>query len=258
MKKRALSLIIILMIPVCSSAWQKGVLISPLRIVFGPKQRFASVKIINPSKTKTTYRIELVSMDININGSQRQSKRPDFYSKQALKMIKFSPKKITLNANGIQTIRLMKRITSDLASGEYRTHLKITPLPPRNAKKEIDSNKKGANINLNFLISSTIPVIIRNGSTFTSVNIESAKLRAKTLWITMNRKGTKSALFDIIVKSNGTIIGRRDRVAFYRPNEKLILPVKIKDLKTKKNLIIRLEHNGEKENFIYDIKKITL
>jgi hypothetical protein len=43
----------------------------------------------------------------------------------------------------------------------------------------------------------------------------------------MDRQGNRSALFNInIMDKNNNLITSRNRVAFYTPNQKLIMPVK--------------------------------
>ena len=255
MKKFCLFLLIfVLFLPLNSFSWQKNVLISPLRVVMDKKTRSASVKIINPSDFETTYRIKLVSMDMDEKGKQTPSENINKDCLKAMKMIRFSPKKITLKPNGLQTIRLMARKPAGLPAGEYRCHLKVSPLPPDNPPEKEASKTTAIKIDLNFLVSTTIPVIIRNGNTFASVNIENAGLNNGTLSVSLNRLGNSSALFNLEVYSKDKLIGKRNRIAFYTPNKKLLIPVSLDFLPQKnEKIVIKAVNEEPGEKFLYDV-----
>jgi len=87
----------------------------------------------------------------------------------ASKMIRFSPKQVTLKPNERQVVRLALRRPKGLLEGEYRSHLKLEALPP---KKEADKNKGEMSIKLDVLLSYSIPVLVRQGNV--SHNIEAS------------------------------------------------------------------------------------
>lgn len=231
-------------------SWQRNVVISPLRIVMDDKNKSSSVKIVNPGDSKTSYRISLTSMDADDLGRVKETDEKNI----ALNIIKFSPKRVTLPPKGIQTIRLIARPNSSLPAGEYRAHLKISPLPPTQkevTKKNTDSLK----INLNLLINTTIPIIFRNKDTFCSIKILDTKLKDGKVFVTMDRQGNRSALFNInILDVNNNIIASRNRVGFYTPNQKLTMQVKT-DEKVKKGdrILIQIQDVESRKRFIYDI-----
>jgi P pilus assembly chaperone PapD len=112
-------------------SWQRNVLISPLRVVMDDKNKSFSVKIVNPGDLKTSYRISLVSMEADELGRVKETDKNNIIKE----MIRFSPKRVTLPPRGVQTIRLIARPKSNLPQGEYRVHLKVSPLPPPPGKK---------------------------------------------------------------------------------------------------------------------------
>lgn len=237
-------------------SWQKNVVVSPLRVVMDEKENSFSVKIINPSKTKTTYRISLISMKADEFGRVAEDKN----SNEALKIIKFSPKKITLPPNGIQTIRLMARKKADLPPGEYRAHLKVSPLPPPPEKKEIKKSSS-INIQLNLLINTTIPVIFRNKASYCSIEVKTAELKNDSCIVALDRQGPSSALVNINIFRAGDnkLIGSRKRVAFYTPNNKLVMPVKIdSQINTGEKVYIQIENAQSRDKFIYDVFSLKI
>lgn len=238
--------------------WEKNVLISPLRIVIDNNKRTETAKIINPGDSKTTYRISLVSIDSDIYGVQKENNNPLDTQAKAIEILKFSPKKTTLLPGEIQTIRFFVKKPFDLEPGEYRTHLKISPLPDIETKEEA-KNDKGLNIKLHYLISATIPIIIRHKSTFVSVNIEKAEINKNIINLYLSRTGTASALFDVEILNKNEIAGQRNRNAFYTPNTSLILPVELKNNFQKNDVLEIFIKNAENnDRFIYDAMKLNI
>lgn len=238
--------------------WEKNVLVSPLRILIDSKQRTDSVQIVNTSESETTYRISLVSMNTDIYGSQKENNSPAGNEAKALEILKFSPKRTTLSPGRTQTIRLFAKRPFDLEAGEYRTHLKITPLPPPPEKKP-GTQDKGLSIKLNFLVSTTIPVIIRHGDTYSSVNIEKAEIKENVLSLSLSRAGNASALFNIEVYNSQKLSGERNRNAFYTPNNEMITQVNLDKIPQKGDrldIFIKNAENGN--NFTYDVSSITV
>ncbi|WP_022941857.1 hypothetical protein [Psychromonas hadalis] len=74
-------------------------------------------------------------------------------------MIRYSPRQVTLRAGERQVIKLALRRPKGLADGEYRSHLMLTALPPKNKNSEDNSS-----IHLKLLLSYTLPVTVRQGN----------------------------------------------------------------------------------------------
>lgn len=210
-------------------AWQRSALVSPIRVVIDRKKT-ANVKIINTTDLPTTYRIEIVSMEMDENSVQYEPKELNPHAVEAIKMIKFSPRRISLKPGAMQTIRIMARKRPDLPAGEYRCHLKVSPLPPP-AEKTAESDSIGFDIN--YLINTTIPVIIRHGKIDHSIKVINVGLQGNKAIVSISRTGKKSGLFDIEVLKKNRIIAKRERVAFYYPNKDMKIEVKLESLPKK-------------------------
>jgi P pilus assembly chaperone PapD len=237
--------------------WTKNVVISPVRLVLENGVKTGTVKIVNPTEETTVYKISLTGMETDSFGKLEQTDKPDKNQSKALEMLRFSPKRAVLKPNAVQTIRLLVKNSQRPEPGEYRCHLKVTPLPPAPEKNKKKTDKP-ISININYLVSTSIPVIFRHGETYASVNIEKAELKNDELKLELSRTGNASALFDVKIMHKDKIIGERNKNAFYTPNKKLILPVKIKNIpENGENLIIKLENSG-KEKFIYDVKSLKI
>jgi len=113
--------------------------ISPKRVVFGPNGRGATVYVFNRGTAPATYSIAVVDRammpdgrieaidDVNKNAAEASVAAR---VKSAKSLVIFTPRRVTLQPNESQTIRLRALRPSNLALGEYRTHLTVTALPP--------------------------------------------------------------------------------------------------------------------------------
>ena len=217
-------------------AFTRGAVLSPTRVVIADRERSATVKIINPDNETNRYKISLVNMRMDEYGRRQEVETPTDEEAAILDMIRFSPRRATLKPKEWQTVRIMVRKTGDLASGEYRAHLKVVPIAPDRAvpeKEEGPSDKMSINFNLLFAI--TIPVIIRNGETSVELVPEKPVLvhpggRSAALEIRLNRTGNCSAFFDIRAYASLTggkrrKVGELNGVSMYTPNRMITLNI---------------------------------
>lgn len=169
-------LMLILSVMFFHTSAQASLLIAPLRVVFDDRERGKTVTIINTSQATTTYRIELINLHQLSNGEYKEfsTKSPlnikTFFADQ---MIRFSPRQVTLKPNQRQQVRLSVRRPSDLAKGEYRSHLKFTQLP---TPEMLEKNPKNAGIKLYMLTGFSIPVQVRQGPIIVNSKIIDAKI----------------------------------------------------------------------------------
>lgn len=139
----------------------------------------------------------------------------------ASQMIRFSPKQVTLKPNERQTIRLSVRRPKGLLDGEYRSHLLFKQLPIKS--KEFSG--RGQGIQLNMLMSYSLPVIVRQGKREADVEITAVALANKSgttnVELDFKRAGTSSSIGNISVfwQAQGTNkeieVARLNNVKFY-------------------------------------------
>ena len=143
--------------------------------------------------------------------------------KAASEMLRWSPRRVVLQGNEAQTVRVMARLPEGLPAGEYRAHFSAIAIPPggeggltiEDAAGTPPDNAIGVRIVPRFGIS--IPVIVRVGETTLTVglrNLRSVVLAegVKALGLTITRDGTRSAFGDITV----TIAGAKEPVSVTR------------------------------------------
>ncbi len=159
------------------SAWAE-LMLHPTRLVFDKNQRAAQIELINNGSTPATYRISLVNRRMLENGQFEAADMPAPGEQFADPMLRYSPRQITLQPGGAQTVRVMLRKPAELAEGEYRSHLQFELLPEVEGANSIESRAGGKDIGvvLNTLVGASVPVIVRQGATNATVRLSGLAL----------------------------------------------------------------------------------
>lgn len=158
---------------IAQSAWA-NLLINPTRVQFNPSDRTTEVTLINTSQVITTYRLEWAEKKAKANGGYTDLDSVGAANFPiASKMLRFSPKQVTLKPNERQTIKLAIRRPQGLANGEYRSHLLFRALPP---PKNLVENTQTASTVVSVVLNFAIPVVIQQGPQNFSVNVDSARI----------------------------------------------------------------------------------
>ena len=190
-----------------SFAWPAGDLVAadlmvyPTRVVLTDRQRTAQVDIVNTSQVQGTYKISLVRKRMTETGEFKDVSAPEPGELFADEVIRYSPRQVTLVPGAGQTIRIMFKVPSKLAEGEYRSHLLFTRPPAAisalPAKEGLEPGAISMNISTNLGVS--IPVIVRHGSLEAKAAIDTSSVKvitsgekAKLVGFTMSRTGTRS------------------------------------------------------------------
>lgn len=208
-----------------------GLIITPTRVEIGSRERSASVTIANNGKVPGSYRIELVnkrmSEDGNIVDAPEDAKDPEF----ADKMIRLSPRRVTVDAGSNQNVRILLRKPKDLPDGEYRTHLSVMIVPDEVEPPKDEAGKDKLSISVRANYGVTIPIIINNGTLASTgqmgdikyhpANTEKNEPPKVTFAIT--REGNKSLYGDIKViyidsKGSESVLKFMGGLAIYTPN----------------------------------------
>ncbi|HEY0893331.1 MAG TPA: fimbria/pilus periplasmic chaperone, partial [Cellvibrio sp.] len=152
-----------------------NLLINPTRVQFNPSDRTTDVTLINTSQVTTTYRLEWAEKKAKANGGYTDldsAAAANF--PVASKMLRFSPKQVTLKPNERQTIKLAIRRPQGLADGEYRSHLLFRALPP--TKNSVEKDQQTASTVIAVVLNFAIPVVIQQGTPNYTVNANSARI----------------------------------------------------------------------------------
>jgi hypothetical protein len=195
--------------------------ITPKRLTLDRNHRNGSIFLLNQGDAETTVDITLVDRvmlgDGQIVAVDDAVKSPDSKAvtdrlKSAHELVQISPRRVTLIPGRGQTIRL--RLAS-LPEGpeEFRTHLTITTIPPRESGLTAESAAGGANTGLRFQITAvygiSIPVIVRTADADVRANVENPRLEFAEMSLDGRSapKRTPVVVFDLVRAGPSSLYG---------------------------------------------------
>jgi P pilus assembly chaperone PapD len=128
--------------------------------------------------------------------------------KTAQEMIAYAPRRVTLEPNQPQSIRVGVRPPPALANGEYRVHLLFRAIPDARPATAAQTAGNGIAIDLRPIYGVTIPVIVRVGQLTAQAGISDARLVARegrqAVSLTLSRTGDRSLYGDLLVLKPGS------------------------------------------------------
>lgn len=242
--------------PSLSAQGARGIVVSPQRVVFEKGQRIIEVLIANRGEKTEKYRISLVNRAMLENGQLESTENPAENEHFASLILRYSPRQIILEPKQTQKIRIMSRLKSDSADGEYRSHLLVQEIPKAKAAQNTggDENNGGLGINVQAVFGITIPIILRKGDLSAEVTLSTPKIvkigDSTFLELAINRSGTKSIVGTLNVFTDSQKIGILKNVAVYMSTSRRIISVRL-DPKRAENLSgkkIRITYGAEGQN----------
>jgi len=204
-----LSFLVVLLLPAPAMA-QGDLLVAPTRLVMNGGGS-AEVILSNIGAESATYRISLELRRMDESGDIAAVDDTDVTPEQQaiVDMFRYSPRRITLEPNQPQSVRISARPPEGLADGEYRVHLSFRAIPDA---KPVEANpettpESGFSIRLTPIYGIAIPLILRKGHLDATATVkESALLREgneSILAMTLERSGNRSVYGEIRVMAPG-------------------------------------------------------
>lgn len=239
----ALTVFLILSGSSIAAAKPKMLMFNPLRIIFTDRQRSINVHAINTSDEAFTYNISLATMRKGTDGQLYTPKKETIEEQHVKDMIRFSPRRATIQPHTRQVIKVMVRKPKDLPPGEYQTRLSISPEASQPTKRDDLADKSGT-ISMDVLVASTLPIIIQHDKPPAIVTPDSIALKNMSksrsgigAAVKLTRKGELSAFGDLFltfIPADGSgstrEIGRVIGLAIYLPDTERALNVPLKDI----------------------------
>lgn len=207
-------------------------IVAPTRVVLEGRARSAQLTLSNTGSSTSTYRISIVNLRMNADGSVTEITEPDEGQFFADKLFRYSPRQITLEPGAAQAVRILLRKPKGLPEGEYRSHIFFRAVPDE-AGQSVNQVEAGDGVQIRLIpiYGITLPIIIRHGKPSVSASLSDLSLNPptaenplSTLSFKINREGTKSAFGDFtatFISNSGeeTIVGQMQRLAVYTPNK---------------------------------------
>lgn len=188
-------IIILLAFVLLGQTAQANLLVSPTRLAFEGKDRVKDLVLINVSDKPRSYRIEWQENRTNERGKYIAIAQDDLTFASS-EFIRYSPRQVSLQPGERQVIKLMLRRKGNMTLAEYRSHLKVTALPPETseAEKKLKTEKSGIGFKIDVLTSYTLPVIVRTKPADARVTIDS---------VSINVDQSNQASFEIDLRKRG-------------------------------------------------------
>lgn len=226
-----------------TNLYAAGLMITPSRVELKGDVRSQEVKLINKSNETITYKVDLQHLRMNEKGEYQEisAEESNVKEKFADDLLRFSPKKITLKPNEVQTIRLAVNKGDKSPDGEYRSHLLFREEPSadfkqtNNVEADTTTDKKSGKISivLKPLFGISIPVIVNKGNVVAKSSIGNIAVRSdeknkskKYVSVELKRSGEASLYGNVLVtfKPNKTgkeyNVGSLNAVSVFSPYEK--------------------------------------
>ncbi|WP_374468535.1 hypothetical protein [Phenylobacterium sp.] len=195
--------------------------ISPKRVTFDRNRRSATVYIYNQGGAPASFDVALIDRAMLPDGqivavtdaAERPEAKPYAEAlKSAQSMLLVSPRRVTLAPGQGQTIRMRVNGAPDAASAEYRTHLTITTIPPRDAGLTAEAAAGIGPNELRFQINSvfglSIPAIVRTGEPDVRAGIENIRVEYADLSPDGGpARRTPVAVFDLVRLGANSLFG---------------------------------------------------
>ena len=209
---------------------QGNLLITPRRVVFDGTRRVMELNLANTGQDTSKYNVSIIQYKMTDEGAFEEITEPAPGQNFADKYIRFFPRTVTLAPNESQVVKMQVTNTSNLAPGEYRSHVYFRAVPKEAALGEEDPNRDTTALSIKLvpIFGITIPVIIRIGQSDTKVSLADMQLEmindtTNRLSMVFNRTGNMSVYGDLRVihispSGKETTVGIVNGIAVYTPN----------------------------------------
>ena len=204
--------------------------VSPTRVELEGRARSATVTLTNRGAETAQFRISLIAMEMDEAGSLKAVDQPPAGMLTAEELVRYAPRQVDIPPGGTQTVRLVLRKPTELAAGEYRSHMFFRAVPREDAGRAIDekAGQGGVSVKLTPIFGITIPIIVRHGELDLKVAMSSFAVvpdkDKKKLTFKLTRQGAKSAYGDVKVEytpaggGSPVVVGEVTRLAVFTPN----------------------------------------
>jgi fimbrial chaperone protein len=191
---------------------------SKYRFVFDDQLRQDSLVLSNSGSNAANCSLSAENFLMSADGPIELATKEDVIPNSAEKIIRYSPRRVTLNAANKQTVRIASRRRPNIKDGEYLSYLKISCIEQTSPNQT--QNAQIA-VNANFIY--YIPLQVRVGKLNASTRIDNAKVSSTEGRYSVSfdhiREGNRSVIgkIDIIEKRSGDSLGKLNNTVIYMP-----------------------------------------
>ena len=171
--------------------------VSPHRVDIGPEDRVTRLTVANKSDIKRRYNIQIVDQVMDETGATRRLEGGFEYS--AKKMLKFVPKRFTLEPGQRQIVRVQVRRPKTLTDGDYHSHLLFREVPLKTENRPgVKAGDGKVSFEIKTLYGIAVPVVLKHGHvqsnmTVTDLSFGKSEGGKDIIRATFNRDGNGEA-----------------------------------------------------------------
>ena len=243
-------IIFLLTLLIGAKAWA-NISIYPYNLDFdaASRKRVQSIRVINKSNKRQTYRISVIDLQQNSNGDMKETKDSKNSAKNYLQ---FSPRQFTLEPNLVQTVNIAQKGLANAPDNEFFSFLQITETKLGEEPKKSGEENKKLSIELTPLFSVRVPVKIQKGSNlFSNTDIGSLALKKNKLDILLKRTGNISSNVNLaLLDGKKKEISRLNSVKIYPPNNELKIKMDVKEGALNGDGVLKLEDATSKKEIL--------
>lgn len=172
--------------------------ISPQRLELTDQKKTGQLHLVNKSSETKTYEIKMKDYAMNAAGSLGDETESLAYS--AKKMVRFSPRRVTLQGGEDQYVRVMLKLPRELEDGGYHSHIEFNEI--ENAHNRKANNDDTGDGQVSFKVGASygvaIPVFINKGDAKADVKLGDVAPQVQSgtafgaVTLNLNRSGTTS------------------------------------------------------------------
>jgi hypothetical protein len=211
------------------AAAQGNLLLTPGRVVFEGPKKMQELNLANTGRDTARYLVSFVEIRMKEDGNFEQITQPDSGQYFASNYLRFFPRSVILAPGEAQVVKVQLTKTSQLAAGEYRSHIYFRAVPDEEplGEKLPAQDPSGISVRLTPVFGITIPAIIRIGASTAAVNLSNAAFERSNdsvpmLSIVLNRTGNMSVYGDLTIdfissKGKVTQVSEIKGIAVYTP-----------------------------------------
>lgn len=146
--------------------------VAPSRVILSSDQKTTEINVSNKSSEQRRYDITIVDQVMNEDGLTRRVETFDY---SASRMLRFVPRRFTLEPGERQIVRVMATREPELEDGDYHSHILFREVPlSLQDKKEMEeqrSNEQTAQFEIKALYGIAVPIIVQSGQINSDISI---------------------------------------------------------------------------------------
>jgi fimbrial chaperone protein len=188
---------------------------SEYRILLTAKEKHRQLIVFNKGNDNAQCDLGLNHFNIADDNSFTAQAKPELAFNSAYKLLRYSPRRVSIPANSSQKVKLSFRRRANLAPGEYTSYLNMV------CKVDEGVTTSGE---MGSVISYNIPVHLRVGELTASTNFEVLTIdktegTGYRVMLRQSREGNRSIVGDLLVTDikSGKAVLARNGMGFYQP-----------------------------------------